>query len=113
MAVHPLHRVGCRKGKMPGEHEVIGNTQGIEVASRINRAVHSPGLFGCHVGESAGNKIRRIGRLSFAQQARRYTETSEAYLSARATDEHIGWPDVLVDKTALVGLAQGHDDAYG
>jgi hypothetical protein len=51
--------------------------------------------------------------LPLARQARRYPESSEADLPGRATHEQIGRPDILVDKTALVRVTQGHDSPYG
>ena len=51
VAVHPLHRLGRREGETAGEHFVQRDAQGIEVAARIDRPIHAPGLFGGHVGE--------------------------------------------------------------
>ena len=51
VAVHPFHRISSREGETSGQHFVQRHTQGIEVASRIDRAIHSPGLFWGHVSE--------------------------------------------------------------
>ena len=68
VAVHPLHRIAGGEGEGSGEHFEEGDSQRIEVAARIDGAVHPPGLFRRHVGERAGDHLRRRGRLVLARQ---------------------------------------------
>ena len=55
MAVHPFDRVRHREWQSAGEHLVERDAQRVKVAARIDRAVHSTGLFGRHIGERACN----------------------------------------------------------
>ena len=54
MAVDPPHGVARAERQGAGEHLVEDDAHRIEVAARIDRAVHPAGLFGRHVGERAG-----------------------------------------------------------
>jgi hypothetical protein len=60
MAVHPFHRVRGHKGQGTGEHFVQGDPERIEIAPGIDRTVHTPGLFGRHVGERPGDELGRF-----------------------------------------------------
>ena len=62
VAVHPFHRIGRGERQAAGEHLVEGDAEGVEVAAGIDRAVHPAGLLGRHVGERAGDDLRRLGR---------------------------------------------------
>src|SRR6266851_9338427 len=66
VAVHQLHWIGSREWETPGQHLVKRHPESIEVAPRIDRAIHSPGLFGCHVGECSGDELR-FGCLALAR----------------------------------------------
>ncbi|MNR17884.1 hypothetical protein D3C85_1345750 [compost metagenome] len=65
MAMHPFDRVRGHEWQRAGQHLVQRDAEGIEVAARIDRAVHLAGLLGCHIGERAGDGF---GRLSLAGQ---------------------------------------------
>jgi hypothetical protein len=52
---HPSAAWGCREWKSSGDHLVKPHPESIEVAPRIDRAIHSPGLFGSHVRVPAMN----------------------------------------------------------
>src|SRR3984893_7934889 len=69
MAVDQLHRIGGREWKSTGEHFVECDAQGVQIAARIDRAVHAPGLLGGHVGERADQELRELARLALARQA--------------------------------------------
>src|SRR5262249_22696163 len=49
VAMYPFKRIGSRERQLTSQHLVERDTEGIEVASRVDRAIHSPGLFGSHV----------------------------------------------------------------
>ena len=102
VAVDPFHRIGGRKGQRAGEHLVEGDAEGVEIAARIDRTIHSPGLFGCHVGERPGDDLGRFRRLALARQTRRDTKAREPDLAAREVNKHIGRLDVLMDEATFV-----------
>src|SRR5260370_29623936 len=54
MTVHQFHRIGRREWKISRQELVKRDAESIEIAPRIDRAIHSPGLFGGHVGEGSG-----------------------------------------------------------
>src|SRR5580693_3523373 len=56
MAVHQLHRIGSRKGEIPGQDLVKRHAESIEIAPGIDRAIHPSGLFRGHVGECSGDE---------------------------------------------------------
>src|SRR6202012_5945140 len=111
MAMHPLHRIRSRKWKPPGEHLVERHAERIEVAARVERAIHPPGLLRRHIGERARDELWRFDRLSFARLSRRYTKAGKPHLPARRVHQNIGGLDVLVDETALVRLAESCGNA--
>ena len=113
MAMDPFHRIGGAERQTAGEHLVERHAERVEIATRIDRAVHPPGLFGRHIGERAGDDFGRLGRLTLARQTRGDAEPGEPGQSVRAVHQDIGRLDVLVDEAALVRLAQRGDDADG
>ncbi len=113
MAVDPFHRIGRPERQATGEHLIEHDAERIEVAARVDRAVHPSGLFRRHIGERSGDHPRRLGRLTLARQTRGDAEPGEPRQSVRAVHQDIGRLDVLVDETALVRLAQRGDDADG
>ena len=81
MAVHPFHGIGRGERQGAGEHLVKRDAERVEVAAGIDRAVHPSGLFGCHVGERAGDGLGRVGRLALARKARGDAEPGEPALA--------------------------------
>ena len=79
MAVHPFHRIGRREGQNAREHLVQRDAEGVEIAAGVDRAVHPPGLFGCHVGKRTGDDFGRLGRLPLAGQARGDAEPGQPH----------------------------------
>ena len=102
MAVHPFHRIGSREGKPTGQHFVKRDAEGVKVAPRIDRAIHSSGLFRRHVGECSGDELGRFGPLVLTRKARSDTKAHEPDLAGRRVNENIGRLDVFVDQTPLV-----------
>ncbi len=110
VAVDPLHRVRGREGQRPRQHLVEGNAQRIEIAAGVDGAVHSSGLFGCHVGERSGDHLGRLRSSMLPGQARSNPEPGEPRALAGRVHQDIRWLDVLVDETSLVHLAdRGHE----
>jgi len=105
MAVHPFHGVSSRKRQRAGQHLVKRDAERIEVAARIDRAIHPAGLLGCHIGERAGDGLGRFGRLSLARQTRGEAESGEPDLSVDAMYEDMRGLEILMDEAALVKLA--------
>src|SRR5262249_44386721 len=50
VAMHPSKGVGSCERQFTGQHLVKRYAEGIEVAARVDRAIHSPRLFRRHVG---------------------------------------------------------------
>ena len=113
MAMDPFHRIGGAERQTAGQHLIERDAERVEVAARVDRAVHSPGLFRRHIGERAGDDLGRLGRLTLARQTRGDAEPGEPRPSVRAVHQDIGRLDVLVDEAALVRLAQRGGDADG
>ena len=93
VAVDPLQRVGGSKREHARKHLVQGDAQRVEIAAGIHRAIHTPGLFGRHVGKGAGNDFRRRQRLSLARQSGRDAKAGEPDMAGVAAwfqrDEHV------------------------
>src|ERR1700738_963327 len=78
------------------------DTERVEVAAGIDRAVHPSGLFGRHVGERPRNRLGRIGGLPLAGQARGEAEPAKPALARVGVHQNIGGLDVLVDDGPLM-----------
>ena len=102
VAVHPLHRVGCRERKTAGQHFIEGDSERVQVASGIDGAVHSSGLLGCHVGERSCDELGRFRRLPLAREARCNAEAGEPDSLRRRIHDHVGRLDVLVYEATSV-----------
>ncbi len=61
MAVNPFHGIGSLERKGPRQRLVERDARRIQIAARVDRAVHSSGLFGCHIGQRAGDHLWRFG----------------------------------------------------
>ena len=73
MAVHPFHRIGSGEGETPGQHLVKRDAQSVEITARIDRTIHSSGLFRSHVGECSSDELGgRRGTAVRAEDARRF-----------------------------------------
>src|SRR5260370_24569069 len=110
VAVHQFHRIGCHERKGPGHHFVECHSESIKIAPGIDRAIHSPGLFGSHIGECSGDGLGRTGRLALTQKARCNPKTHEPRLTRRWIKENIWRLYVLVDQPLLVQPAEGGCD---
>jgi hypothetical protein len=71
-------------------------------ASGIDRAIHSSGLLGRHVGERSGDELGWFGRLALALKARSDAKTRQPGLSGGGIDDEIGRLEILVDETTLM-----------
>ena len=114
---HPMGSL-AREGQRAGEHLVEDDAHRIEVAARIDRAVHPAGLFGRHVGERAGGELGLVGRRAFSRQAGGAAEAGQVdgEVSAplgRLVHQDIGRPDVLVDEPPLMDLADRFHELDG
>ena len=81
VAVHPLHRIRGGERQRAGEHLVERDAERVEIAARVDRAIHPAGLLGRHVGQRAGDRLWRLGRLPLARQARSDPEPQEPGLT--------------------------------
>ncbi len=106
VAVHQFHWIGSREWETPGQHLVKRHPESIEVAPRIDRAIHSPGLFGGHVGECSGDELGRFRCLALARQARSDAETHEPDLTRREIHQNIGRLYILMNQLPFVQPAQ-------
>ena len=103
------HSIGSAalNGSRARQHLVERDAQRVEVAPSIDRAVHSAGLFGRHVGERAGDGLWRLWRLPLARQARRDPEPHEPDLACCGIDQRIGRLHILVNQPSSVKAAKG------
>ena len=106
MAVHPLHRIGGSEGELPRQHFVEGDTQSIEIAAGVHRAVHPAGLFRRHVGERPRDHLRRREGLALARQTRGNAKPRQPHAATCRVHQDIGRLDVLMDETPLMYAAQ-------
>ena len=106
MAVHPLHRFGGAERKRSGEGPVQRDAERIEVAARVDGAIHAAGLLGCHVSERSGDRLGWLGRLALARQARSDAEAGEANLFAVVLHQDVRRLDLPMDQAALMHLAE-------
>ena len=106
VAVHPLHRLGGGERKRSGDGLVQRHAERIEVAARVDGAIHATGLLGCHVGERAGDRLGRLGRLALARQARSDAEAGQANLFAVVLHKDVRRLDLPMDQAALMHLAE-------
>src|SRR5260370_11366660 len=74
VAMYPLNRFRCREGQSAGQHFVQRHSEGIEIAARIDRTIHPPRLFRCHVRERSRDDLGRFRRLALAKQSRGNTK---------------------------------------
>jgi CheY-like chemotaxis protein len=104
MAVDPLHGVGRGERRRAREHLIERDAERMEVAARIDRAVHPPGLLGRHIGQRACGGLGPLERLPFARKPRGDAEAGEPHLVGRQVCENVGWLDVLMDMPAMTGV---------
>src|SRR5712664_2841169 len=105
VAVDPLQRIGGGKGQRARKHLVQGDSQRVEIAAGINRAIHAAGLLGRHVSKGAGDDLGRYGRLALVRQLRRNPESGKPYV-AGVVDEHVRRLDVLMYEAVPMDLAE-------
>ena len=102
MAMDQLYGIGRREGRRAREHFIEGGAQGVEVAARIDRPVHPPGLFRRHIGERPGDHLRRLGAVLLARQAGGDSETGEADAVPVLTHQDVGRLDIFMDEPGRV-----------
>jgi hypothetical protein len=106
MAVDPLHRISGREGQLPRQHFVKGDTECIEIAAGVHRAIHPAGLFRRHVRERPGDHLGRGGRLALARQKRSNAEPRQPRAAVCSIHQDIRRLDVLMNETSLMHAAQ-------
>src|SRR5258706_15877046 len=70
VAMYPLDWFRCREGQSACQQFVQRHPEGIEIAARIDRTIHPPRLFRCHVRERSRDELGRFRRLALAKQSR-------------------------------------------
>src|ERR1700722_780633 len=104
VAMYPLHRRGCREGQSTGQYFVQRHPEGIEIATRIDRTIHPPSLFWCHVRGRSRKELGRFRRLALARQSRCDPKSRQPDLAGAGLDHDIGWLEVLVDQAPTMQL---------
>ena len=114
MGVHQRGRVGDLEGRDAGQHLVERGAQRVQVAARVDRAVHAAGLLRCHVAQRAGDDVRRRRARLLARQRRSQAEAGEPGPRRGHVDEEVAGLDVLVDQAARMQLPErrGHADGH-
>jgi hypothetical protein len=102
VTMDPLEGLGCRERPRSRQHLVEGDPTGVQVAARIDRPIHAPGLLRGHVGERPGDDGGRLGGLSLVLHARREAESREPDPTGDDVREHVRGLEVSVDQAALV-----------
>ena len=105
VAVDPLQRIVSGKRQRTRKHLVQGDAHRVKIAAGIDRPIHAAGLFGRHVGEGAGNDLRRRGRLRLARHLGCNPEAGQPDVAV-AVDEHVRRLDVFMNKAAPMNLAE-------
>src|SRR5689334_14011107 len=100
--MNPLERIHGRERKRTGQHLVERDAGCVEVAARIDRAVHASGLFWCHVRQSAGDDFRGLRGLTLTWHARGHTEARQRDAPASGVHQDVAWLHVPMDEAALV-----------
>ena len=90
VAVHPFQGIGRGEREAAGQHFVEGDAEGVQIGARVERPVHPAGLLGRHVGECAGDGLRREGGLPLARKSRRDPEASQPDVAGHLVDQHVG-----------------------
>src|SRR4051794_31140971 len=103
MTVDPLEGVSSGKGKCTRQQLVEGDAQRVEIAPRVDGAIHPPSLLGGHIRKRAGNNFRWYGRLAFVRELGRNPESGKPYVS-NIVDEHVGRFYVLMYKAVAMDL---------
>ena len=113
MAVHPFHRIGSGERETACRHFVQRDTQRVKITARIDGAIHSSGLFRCHVGECSGDELGSLGRLALAGKARSNPKARQPNLTGRGFNQNIGRLDVFVNQMPFVYAAECRCGANG
>lgn len=102
VAMHPFHGIGSGERPVPRQQFVERDAERIEVASRIDRAIHSPGLFRSHVGKCSGNELRKFGGLMLASKARGDAKSHQPNMTRRGIQQNVRRLHILVYQIPLV-----------
>ena len=113
VAVDPLQRIDGSKREHAGKHFVQHDAQRVEIASGIDRPIHSPGLFRRHIGKRSGDNLRRRGRLPLAWQARGEAKAGQPGIAPRGVRDDVRRLDVAVEELSCVEAAQRLGDGDG
>ena len=113
VAVHPFHRISGGEGQRPRQHLVERDSQRIEIAAGVDRAIHPAGLFRRHVGERSGDHLGRLGAPMLAGQAGGNSETGEPGAAACPVHQDIGRLDVLMNEAPLMHAAECSRERHG
>ncbi len=93
-------------GRLPVNISYRRHAERVEVAARIDRSIHPPGLLRRHVGQCAGNELGRLRLAALARESRRDAESSQPHPTRCPVGHHVGRFDVFVDQAADVQLAE-------
>ena len=107
MAVDELEQVGGDEGEDAGEHLVEGHAEGVEIRAGVDRAVHAPGLLGCHVGQGALEPREPDGFGGLLGEPRGGAEVEQGDAAGGQVDQDVLRFDVLVEHALLMQGAQG------
>src|SRR5262245_27483911 len=113
MAVHPLHRLSGVEWKVTSKRMIEGDSKRVEVAPRIDRTIHPPGLLRGHVRQRSGDVLGRFDYLALAWKAQRETKPCEACITTVRIDENVGGLDVLVYEPAPMQARHGAGHSNG
>ena len=93
-------------GKEPREHLVERDARRVQIAARIDRAVHSPRLLRGHVGQRSGYELGRFRRLALARKARSNPKAHEPDLERLGIHQNVCRLYILVNQIPFVQFAE-------
>ena len=113
MAMHPLHRIAGREGRRSHEQLVERDAECVEIAARIDRASHPPGLLGCHVSQRAGEFPGSLRRRRTPRQSRSDAEARQPRRPALLIDDEVRRFHISMHEPPAVQTSQRGRDAHG
>jgi hypothetical protein len=108
VGVDQRERIGELERRAAGRGQVEDGSERVQIAARVDAAVHPAGLLGCDVALAARGPVRRGGARSggraadVATQAPRVSEVDQGSRERDRIDQDVGRRDVAVDDAGVV-----------
>src|SRR4051812_37430773 len=113
MTVDPFHRLCRRERKRAGQHFVKRHAKCIEIATRIDRPIHSTSLLGCHICQGSRDNFWRTRRLALTQMSRCHAEPRQTDDPGHRIDKYVRGLDIFMNESSIVNASYGASDSDG